>query len=67
MILVALMLGVSSSLGVVQIVVMLFSSILISWPIHTLSKELEDPVLWLLFLSVVYMGVGILTTLIRMM
>ena len=67
MILVALMLGVSSSLEVVQIVVMLFSSILISWPIHTLSKELEDPVLWLLFLSVVYMGVGILTTLIRMM
>ena len=28
---------------------------------------LEDPVFWLLFLSVVYMGVEILTTLIRMM
>jgi len=67
MIMVTLVLGVSSAFEIIQLIMVVFSSLLISWPIHSLSQELEDPVLWLLFLSVVYMGVGILTTLIRML
>ena len=65
LILLSWQLGLSNSLEVVKISTGIMVSVFISWILHSLGKELEDPVAWLLFLAVVYLGVGIFCSMLR--
>jgi len=57
--------GLSNSFEVVKISTGIIKSVFMSWILHSLGTELEDPVAWLPFLAVVYLGVGIFTTILR--
>ena len=57
--------GLSASLEVAKISLGIIVSVFMSWILHSLGRELEDPVAWLLFLAVVYLGVGVFTTMLR--
>ena len=57
--------GLSTSLEVAKISFGIIVSVFMSWILHSLSRELEDPVAWLLFLAVVYLGVGVFTSILR--